>query len=154
MQISKIILGWLVIVMILVINCNPLPVLAQTGGAGTPTGQESMWLKQSYDNGLNQIGDTTYETKKPKDIREIVVEIIQVVLGLLGIIFVILMILGGWTWMMSQGNDEKVTKARQTILTASIGLLIILASFAITWYISNRIIYSVQSKLPYMTIGP
>jgi len=147
MQISKIILGWLVILTILAVNCKPAPILAQTTGSASP------WLETVNKSGLDQVGTTAYGTTTPKDIREIVVQIIQVILGLLGIVFVVLMVIAGWTWMMSQGNEEKITKAKQTIFTAAIGLLIVLASFAITWYISNRIIYSVTGKAPLTTLG-
>ena len=123
------------------------PALAQTG-------QPSPWLNVVIDNGLRQTGKTAYDTPdKAKDPRLIVVQIIQVVLGLLGIIFVILMIMGGFIWMTASGNEEKIDKAKKTLYSAAIGLLIILACLAITRYISNRIIYVTTNDMPTIHLG-
>ena len=51
-----------------------------------------------------------------------------------------MIIIAGTKWMASQGNATKITEARQTIIAASVGLIIILASFAITIYISRSIV--------------
>lgn len=58
-------------------------------------------------------------------------------LSLLGVIFIILMILGGYHWMTASGDEQKITKAKDTIRTAIIGLIIIVGSYAIwnvIWY--------------------
>ena len=68
-------------------------------------------------------------------------------------VFVVLMIIGGFRWMTSQGNEEKVTSAKKLLLTASIGLLIILASFAITRYVASRIIQATTNNIPGWHIG-
>ncbi len=61
-------------------------------------------------------------------------EIVSAFLGLLGIIALILIIYAGFKWMTSGGNEEKVTKARETLQAAIIGLLIILASYGIALF--------------------
>jgi len=61
--------------------------------------------------------------------------IIQVVLGLLAAIFLILMILAGFRWMTSEGNEEDVKKAKSTIKTTIIGLIVVLAAYAITYFV-------------------
>jgi hypothetical protein len=55
----------------------------------------------------------------------------------LAIIFLILMILGGLKWMTSQGNDAEVKKAREIITTATIGLVVISAAYAITAFVGD-----------------
>ena len=60
---------------------------------------------------------------------------IQIVLSLLGILFIILMIISGFKWMTAGGNEEQVTKARKNITSAIFGLFIILAAYAVTWFI-------------------
>lgn len=52
-------------------------------------------------------------------------------LALLGIIFIVLIILAGYHWMTASGDEEKVTKAKETLNRALIGLLIVLGSYAI-----------------------
>lgn len=65
--------------------------------------------------------------------------IIKVILSLLGIIFLILMIFTGYRWMTASGNEEAVTKAKHTLKTSIIGLIIILAAFAITTFIFEEL---------------
>ncbi|MCK4539809.1 hypothetical protein KAU09_01500 [Candidatus Parcubacteria bacterium] len=65
--------------------------------------------------------------------------IIKTFLSILGIIFIILIILAGFNWMTSEGDEQKVTKAKETIRTAIIGLFIIIAAYAITYFIFNAL---------------
>jgi type IV secretory pathway VirB2 component (pilin) len=71
-------------------------------------------------------------------IKDIINNIISVVLGFLGLIAVILILIGGFMWMTAGGSEEKVKKGRQYIINGVIGLIIILAAYAIaTFVISN-----------------
>ena len=72
------------------------------------------------------------------DPRTVAVKIINVFLGLLGIIAVSLIIYGGFIWMTSGGNEEKVTQARRILRNATIGLAIILASWGIVSLIFRK----------------
>lgn len=72
--------------------------------------------------------------------EEIAISIINWVLGILSIIAVIIVIYAGFLWMTANGNPDKVEKAKKTLISAIIGLLIILASWGIVWYILNRLI--------------
>lgn len=68
-------------------------------------------------------------------IGEVVQMAIEGFLGLLAVIFVILMILAGYNWMTAGGDEQKVTKAKDTIRAAIIGLVIIVAAYAITFFV-------------------
>ena len=61
--------------------------------------------------------------------------IISWLLGILAILAVALIIIAGLQWMLSQGNEEKVTAARNLLTSALIGLLIILAAYGIALYV-------------------
>ena len=63
--------------------------------------------------------------------------IIHVFLGILGVVFLVLVIYGGWLWMTAGGDGEKVDQAKKIFINATVGLIIILASYAITSYIVN-----------------
>ena len=65
--------------------------------------------------------------------------IIGIALSFIGVIFLILMIYAGISWMTASGNQEKVTKAKDLIINAIIGLIIVLAAYAITSFIGNRL---------------
>ncbi len=60
---------------------------------------------------------------------------IRLVLSLLAIIFLILVIMAGFKWMTAGGNQETIAKAQKSLKETIIGLLIVLAAYAITWYI-------------------
>ena len=61
--------------------------------------------------------------------------IINVLIGLIGVIAVIMLIYGGFTFVLS-GGDEKATKrARETILFAVVGIVIAILAFAIVNFV-------------------
>jgi hypothetical protein len=88
---------------------------------------------------------TTFATKsgfKPVDtttsIDTVIGDIIKYFLSFLGVIFLGLLIYGGFTWMRARGDDGAVTIAKETMINAITGLIIVLGSYAATaWVISN-----------------
>jgi hypothetical protein len=74
-------------------------------------------------------------TDEPLDPREIAANLIVGVLGLLGIIFMILLIYAGFRYMTSMGSEEQTSTAKGQIVSAVIGLFIILAAYAITSFV-------------------
>lgn len=71
----------------------------------------------------------------PITIGNIVATVIQVALSILALIFLILAVLSGFRWMTAAGNEEQIKKAQNTIQAAIIGLIIVLAAWAITYFI-------------------
>ncbi|OGF35520.1 hypothetical protein A2303_06760 [Candidatus Falkowbacteria bacterium RIFOXYB2_FULL_47_14] len=69
--------------------------------------------------------------------------IIKAFLSLLGVIFIVLILFGGYNWMTAAGDEQKVSKAKDTISRALIGLIIVVGSFAIWQFISNAIILEI-----------
>lgn len=105
---------------------------------------ESLLDSQTGFTGNNEIGGTFGAKSKATDIRLIVASVIKVIIGLLGIIFVSLLVWAGFKWMTSGGSDDKIKEAQDLIKTAIIGLIIVLASYAITAFVINNVIYSVE----------
>lgn len=68
------------------------------------------------------------------EIPIVVGTIIQVILGIIGIIFLVLLIYGGFVWGTAAGDSAKVQKAKSIIIAAVIGLVIIIAAYAITTF--------------------
>ncbi|MFH1253649.1 MAG: hypothetical protein V1664_04990 [Candidatus Uhrbacteria bacterium] len=60
--------------------------------------------------------------------------IINTGLGFLGLIAVAIIIMGGFKWVTASGDDEKVKKARKYIYQGLIGLVIVLAAYAIAQF--------------------
>lgn len=69
----------------------------------------------------------------------IVGNIIRGLLGFLGLVAFILVIYAGFLWMTAAGKEEQVTKAKDILRGAVIGLIIIFSSFAITTFVVNQI---------------
>mgnify|MGYP000322836337 CR=1 FL=1 len=65
--------------------------------------------------------------------------IIQYILSFLGVIALIVIIIGGYLWMTAGGNEEKVNKAKRTLIHGVIGLGIILLAYAITAFVITKI---------------
>src|SRR3989338_8671225 len=73
------------------------------------------------------------------DIRTSIIGIVQFILGFLGLLAVIIVLYAGFQWMTAAGNEEKVTSARATLTAGLIGLVIILAAYALTQFVINTI---------------
>jgi|WetSurMetagenome_2_1015567.scaffolds.fasta_scaffold19938_5 hypothetical protein len=65
--------------------------------------------------------------------------VIYSLLSLLGIIFLGLTIYGGILWMTAEGKEDQVEKAQKIITQAVIGLVIVLAAYAISIFVVNAI---------------
>ena len=70
-----------------------------------------------------------------KDIREGVMAIVKALLGFLGIIAIVIILYGGFVWLTSAGNEEKVGKAKKIIGAAVIGVAIVLAAYIVTVFV-------------------
>lgn len=78
------------------------------------------------------------------DARETAGRIINVALGFLGIIAVVIVLMGGFKYMISGGNEEKVGEAKKLIVSGIIGLAIILSAWAITSSVISNLVTATQ----------
>ncbi|MEK7656108.1 MAG: pilin [Patescibacteria group bacterium] len=78
------------------------------------------------------------------DVRETAGRIINVALGFLGIIAVVIVLMGGFKYMISGGNEEKVGEAKKLIVSGIIGLAIILSAWAITSFVISNLVTATQ----------
>jgi len=65
----------------------------------------------------------------------IISQVIQIILSLLGVIFLALMIYAGIVWMTAQGDEKKVQKAKDMISESIIGLIIVAAAYALSYFL-------------------
>ncbi|OGF21663.1 hypothetical protein A2316_01235 [Candidatus Falkowbacteria bacterium RIFOXYB2_FULL_38_15] len=85
------------------------------------------------EGGLSEtLGDTA-------DPRVVASRIINIALGFLGIIAVVLVLYGGFMWMTAAGNEERVTKAKQILTAALIGLVIIIMAWGLTQFVMDQL---------------
>jgi len=80
-----------------------------------------------------------YNTSGVFGVESMISLIITTALSFIGVIFLILAIYGGYIWMLARGNEQEVEKAKQIIQNAIIGLVVVLAAYAISWYVINAL---------------
>lgn len=78
----------------------------------------------------------------------IVGQVISIVLSFLGIILLGLLIYGGFIWMTARGEEEKVEKAKQIITQAIVGIVIIMAAYAVSFFILWSLAHVTTQQLP------
>ena len=107
--------------------------------------QETMMEEQGIPTGNSSVGsgDTaTAQLENPiqaSTVPEIVVNVIQVLLTLLGSAALLVFIYGGIMMITSAGNEERLKKARSTLIWAIAGLVIILVSYSLMSFIFARL---------------
>ena len=65
---------------------------------------------------------------------------ISIALSLVGLIFLILMVYAGFLWMTARGDEGQVDKARKTIISSTIGLVIVVSAYALTVFVGASLI--------------
>jgi len=65
--------------------------------------------------------------------------VINSVLGIIGSLALVMFIYGGATWMLSGGNQEKVTKGKQILIWATLGLVIIFTAYALVRFVLTTV---------------
>jgi hypothetical protein len=73
-------------------------------------------------------------------------QIIGIVLSFIGVLFLGLMIYAGIMWMTAGGNEQLVTKSKDLITSAIIGLVIVIGAYALTTYIGDFILNNSNSS--------
>lgn len=103
------------------------------------TSMQSFALNAPILNNLNNVRDIAWGPTAKTSIGEIVFNVILVLIGLLGVIFVVLLIYGGFMWLTAGGEESKTKQAQGLIFNAIIGLLIILAAYAIAYFVISKL---------------
>ncbi len=110
------------------------PVLAQNNLLEQFTaGQEETGKATGH---LNEEGNQVGLFSGDKTLFEAIGQVVSVGLSILGVFFLLLMIYSGYTWMTARGNEQQAEKARNTMINAIIGLVIVLGAYSITAFIS------------------
>jgi cbb3-type cytochrome oxidase subunit 3 len=92
----------------------------------------------AIDTGLSKTaeGATINTTVKIEQYTGIV---IKALFSILGVIFLGIVIYAGLVWILSQGKNEEITRAREMIIWAVVGLAIVLAAYALTDFVVGKL---------------
>ncbi|WKZ25091.1 MAG: pilin [Patescibacteria group bacterium] len=104
---------------------SPVLVLAQVGDE--PAGDKPAGIENQ-----NNTSKSTVSLPNPLGITSVPVligRIIKGALGIVGSLALLMFVYGGFVWMLSGGNSEKVQTGRKTLVWAAIGLAVIFTSF-------------------------
>jgi predicted permease len=76
---------------------------------------------------------------KINDVPTGIGSILGVLLSFLGIVFFIIIVYAGFKWMMARDNASEVSKAKEMITSAVIGLIVVLSAYAITSFLGGQL---------------
>lgn len=98
---------------------------------------QDLWsMQKDTMDGSGQIGEVfNGSAGATQDLRTIVITVIKIFLGLLGLYFTILIIMAGFKWMNSRGNDDQVKIAKSQLKNAIIGMIVIICAYAISDFV-------------------
>ncbi len=94
---------------------------------------------QQAGNLAGQVGESA-GLGQPKPLTQIIGSIINIALGFLGIVLLGYLLYAGFLWMTAGGDEKKVGTARTMISQAIIGLIIIVAAFAISTFVLGSLV--------------
>jgi heme/copper-type cytochrome/quinol oxidase subunit 2 len=83
--------------------------------------------------------DVEVPNERPGSEAQVLEGILNTVYGVAGIIAVIAIIGAGFIYTTSGGSPENIKKAKNAIIYAVIGLIIVIMAFSITWFVSGRL---------------
>lgn len=72
--------------------------------------------------------------------QQVIGNIIKTGMGVIGTIALIMFIYGGILWMLSMGNAERSKKAIDILIWSALGVIVILASYAIVSFLFNAFV--------------
>ena len=92
--------------------------------------------KQCIDQGLTASG----ASGTPGDLSTILTTVTNILLFLMGAVSVIMIIIGGFRYVTSQGDQTQMQSAKNTILYAVIGVVVSIAAYAIVSFVVAQFI--------------
>lgn len=127
---KKYLLSFLIVVSLAILQFNTILGIAPASADATLFNSQSL-LKNSAAPAYGS---------NPQSVKLIATKLINQALTFIALIMVVLLVIAGFKYMTSEGNQEETKKAMGQIKALVIGLLIILAAWGITYYILRILI--------------
>lgn len=84
----------------------------------------------------------------PNAIPNLIGSIVAVALSFVGAIFFLLILYAGFLWMTAFGSSEKVDRAKSILEHAAVGLVIVLAAYAISRFVFSALTTATSGSSP------
>ncbi len=128
---------------------SPAPVFAEATVIGKPVdGTESKALISYVSESCQKLGNCTV-----CDALKLVGGIAQWLLATIGALSLLLVVWGGFTWLTSGGNPEKIKKGKDQILGAALGMVVLLGAWTFINIIFSIFIPTELGKTPKFNFG-
>src|SRR5687767_3133275 len=95
----------------------------------------------SYAALIDTCPDPRLRCAVPTNPAGLITTIIQIVLGFAGVLAVLFIIIGGFQYITSGGNEELAERGKKNLQNAIIGVVIIILSFVIVRVIANTLAF-------------
>lgn len=82
---------------------------------------------------------TSFAGFSSQDIKSTIQNIVRIIIGFLGILVIVAIIFGGFKMMTSAGDADKMGDGRKIVTAGAIGLIIVLAAYAISSFVINSL---------------
>lgn len=82
---------------------------------------------------------TSFAGFSSQDLQTTIENVVRIILGFLGILAVVAVILGGFMIITSAGDSDKQGNGRKVVTAGVVGLIIILAAYAIASFVINSL---------------
>lgn len=73
------------------------------------------------------------------DIPLIIGRVISAVLGIVGSLSLLMFVYGGFTWMTAAGNEQNITKGKNIVIWATVGIFIVFFSYALIKFLFSSL---------------
>ncbi len=97
--------------------------------------------------GANLAGDLPFagDVNAGAKLPAVIGNIFRALLGLMGLIFLILIVYGGFRWMLARGDKGEVDTAKDIMVDALIGLIIVVSAFAIVNFVFDELVVKMST---------
>jgi uncharacterized membrane protein len=116
-----------------------MPAISLAIDCSTCSGQSNLTSQQAIECGSNcASGSSQTPADASNNIDSTIRSVINLLSVVIGVIAVIMIMLGGFRYITSGGSSERVTSAKNTIMYALIGLIIVALAQLIVRFVLNE----------------
>jgi hypothetical protein len=120
--------------------CGQNATIQCKDGTGTSSGNTSGSSSGTVKSLDNPMAGVCGEKVGAQCVQLIIGNVIKAALGIVGSLALLVIMWGGFLWLTSMGNSEKVEKGKNAIVWATIGLALIFGAYALTSFIINQLL--------------